>query len=415
VRFNLAHPADRPRNQPCEDDASVCVVPFPYPNRGGIKPAARTSALIPEPTSPAANDRAADLIRRAQRLEDEQSVLNLQHTFGYHVDRGAWKQAADLFAPEGSLEVGQAVVYVGRKHIRRALALTAPKGLRPGQRNDHLQFEPIVDIAPDGQSAQGRIFELAFVGGGGQPARIIQNVHENEYVRRAGEWMIASVHSYTILVTDYAQGWAKSALPAPAASTALPPDHAPTVSYEPYPKVYTPPFHFKRASAASNATRVASVTPVRIAAAERQVQRAMDYDEIENLQNAYGYYAEKSLWSDVAALFADDGVLEIDNVRHAGREHILADLKVSGPEGPVKGALNSLLQLQPVIHIGRDGRTATMQSRYLQLTRDAQGRPMWGAGIYENELVKRDGTWKFKRLHVRRTYQFYYKDGWATP
>ncbi len=38
VRFNLAHPADRPRNQPCDEDSSVCVVPFPYPNRGGITP-----------------------------------------------------------------------------------------------------------------------------------------------------------------------------------------------------------------------------------------------------------------------------------------------------------------------------------------------------------------------------------------
>jgi hypothetical protein len=295
VRFNLAHPADRPRNQPCEDDASVCVVPFPYPNRGGIVSPAQVSAMNVSPDG---------LIQRAQRLADEQAVMNLQHAYGYYLDRGLWSQVADLFAPDGTREVGQAGVYVGRKQILRSLALAAPKGLRPGELNDHLEFEPVVDVAPDGRSAKARIFELAFVGGAGQPARLVQNVHENEYVQRASHWMIQSMHVYTILVTDYDQGWAKSALPAPAPSTALAPDRLPTVAYEAYPKVYTPPLHFDLAAA-----RVPSGKPVSsVAVAEQQVQRAMDYDEVENLQNAYGYYAEKSQWSDIAALFTDHGI-----------------------------------------------------------------------------------------------------------
>ncbi len=122
------------------------------------------------------------------------------------------------------------------------------------------------------------------------------------------------------------------------------------------------------------------------------------------------------MWSDVAALFTDDGVLEIDGT-HSDKGHagVLAFLKASGPEGPQKGALNSQLQLQPVIHVASDGRTAKIRSRLLQLTRDAQGRPMWGAGVYENELVKENGTWKFKRLHLHRTWKVYYKSGWASP
>ncbi len=38
----------------------------------------------------------------------------------------------------------------------------------------------------------------------------------------------------------------------------------------------------------------------------RQVQRVLDWHEIDNLQSAYGYYAEKSLWTDIAALFTSD-------------------------------------------------------------------------------------------------------------
>jgi hypothetical protein len=409
VRFNLAHPADRPWIDPCEADVSVCVVPFPYPNRSAIASLAAAAAVIaPVP----AGERAADLVRRAQRLEDEQAVLNLQHAYGYYLDRGLWSELASLFAPDGTREVGQAGVYVGRHRIRESLLLTGPRGLREGQLNDHLQFEPIVDVAPDGRSAQGRIFELGFVGGGGQPGRIVQNVQENEYVRRGGVWMIQSAHHYTILITDYDQGWAKSALPARAASTTLPPDRPPSVVYDVYPKVFTPPFH----STGTASPAIASpASGRRIALAQRQARRALDFNEIENLQGAYGYYAEKSLWTDIAALFTDDGVLEIDDARHAGREAILAALKASGPEGPVRGALNSQLQLQPVIHVAADGRSARIRSRLLQLTRDAQGRPMWGAGIYENQVVKVAGVWKFRRLHLYRTWLVDYKGGWANP
>jgi hypothetical protein len=419
VRFNLAHPADRPWTDPCEADTSACVVPFPYPNRGGIRPPANTSAVI-TPTSAAGNARAADLIQRAQRLEDEQAVLNLQHAYGYYIDRGLWKQAAALFAPEGSLESGQAGVYVGRERIRRALALSAPQGLRDGQLNDHLQFETIVDVAPDGRSARARIFELTFVGGGGEPARLVQNVHENEYVRRGRDWMIQALHSYTILVTDYEQGWAKSALPAPAASTVLPPDRPPTVVYEAYPKVYTPVPHFAnpstgKADGPAGTVPASPPTDRAIGVAETQVRRALDFDEIENLQDAWGYYAEKSLWSEMAALFTENGVIETGDSRHAGRGRVLAALQATGPEGPVKGALNSQLQLQPVIHVAADGRSARIRSRVLQLARDAQGRPTWGGGIFENEVVNEDGTWKFRRVRFHRMWNVPFKGGWTTP
>ncbi len=428
VRFNLAHPADRPWEDPCTD-SSTCVVPFPYPNRGSIKPAANVSAVIARAAS--APERGADLVRRAQRLADEQAVLNLQRAYGYYLDRGMWRQVADLFAPDGTREVGQAGVYVGRERIRRSLAPSGKEGLREGELNDHLQLEPIVDVSPDGRTAHARIFELAFVGGGGEPARLVQNVAENEYVRRGDAWMIQSMHVFTILATDYAQGWGKSALPAPAASTTLPPDRPSSVAYEVYPKVYTPPLHFGNAStgrptqyppgtpapaqpdASAVSPAAAKVSAAAVDAALRQVQRVMDHDEIDNLQSAYGYYAEKFLWSDIAALFTNDGVLEVDGAKHSGREKILAFLKSSGTEGPVKGSYDSQLQLQPVIHVAADGRSAKIRSRLLQLTRDSQGRPMWGGGIYENELVKEDGVWKFKRLHLYRTYKVDYKAGWA--
>lgn len=412
VRFNLAHPADRPWVDPCEADVSACVVPFPYPNRGGLAAPKQVAAQIPRRAG------AADLVLRAQRLEDESAVMNLQNAYGYYLDRGQWQALAELFAPDGTREVGLGGVYVGRDRIRASMELSGPAGLRDGQINDHFQFEPIITVAPDGGTARGRIFELGFVGGGGVPGRIIQNVQENSYVKRGGTWMIQSAHHYTILLTDYSQGWARSAFPPRASSTTLPPDRPPSVTYEAYPKVFTPPLHFSNPSAGV-AAPASSTAPApadaAIDRASRQVQRAADYDEIENLQSAWGYYAEKSLWPDMAALFTKDGSLVIDGDRYAGRRRILSFLEASGPRGPVKGALNSQLQLQPVIHIAADGRSAQIRSRLLQLSRDAQGRPLWGGGIYENEVVKEGGAWKFRRLRFYRTFLVDYRSGWTQP
>ena len=428
VTFNLAHPADRPRGKMCED-ASVCVVAFPYPNRGRIQALPGDVSAVVGPHSEDAKERAADLIGRADRLQAEKKVLNLQRAYGYYMDRGMWAQVANLFAPDGTRETGQRGVYVGRDHIKKSLELNG--ALKPGQLNDHMQLEPIVTVAPDGQTAKARVLELAFVGGGGSPGRIVQNIHENDYVKRGGVWMIQAVHSYAILSTDYDQGWGKNANPVATLSKDLPPDRPPTVVYTAYPTVFTPWFHFGNPSTGKPAQYAPEQTPVAppptpeakapgrapatVAEAQRLADRAMDYNQIENLQNAYGYYAEKSLWTEIPSLFSAKGVLEEGTTKHVGPGAILAYLKASGPEGPVKNTLNSQFNLQPVIDVAPDGRTAKIRSRMLQLARDSQGQPVWGGGVYENDLVKENGVWKFSRMHFYRTYKVNYKGGWANP
>ena len=73
------------------------------------------------PTIAALGRRMADLAARAQRLNDEIEVTNLQHTYGYYLDRKMWDDVADLFAADGTMEIGLQGVYVGPRSIRRAL------------------------------------------------------------------------------------------------------------------------------------------------------------------------------------------------------------------------------------------------------------------------------------------------------
>jgi len=55
-----------------------------------------------------------------------------------------------------------------------------------------------------------------------------------------------------------------------------------------------------------------------------------------------------------------------------------------------------------------------VRSRQLRLARDAAGRPVWGGGVYSNELVKQDGVWRFNRVTLEDEYEFDYRDGWDT-
>ena len=45
-------------------------------------------------------------------------------------------------------------------------------------------------------------------------------------------------------IVDAAQGWGKSAIPAPGPSREFPPDRPPTESYEIFPRFHIAPFHF---------------------------------------------------------------------------------------------------------------------------------------------------------------------------
>ena len=61
------------------------------------------------------------LTARVEKLEGIRAVKKLQRAFGYYVDRGLWGEAADLFADDGSVEIGIDGVYAGKDRIREYL------------------------------------------------------------------------------------------------------------------------------------------------------------------------------------------------------------------------------------------------------------------------------------------------------
>jgi len=446
-RRKLAHPPDRERNLDCDGFPKACIAPFHYANPGkSVAAAAAWTSAADAPPAPSGSRsdlarQVAELAHRAQLLQDGQELENLQRIYGYYLDRALWDQVADLFAADGTIEMGQRGVYVGKARVRKFLGTLGPPGLTPGWLNDHIQLQVIVDVAPDGLSARARSRELAMTGHAGVSGTWSEGVYENTFVKDHGVWKFKSLHFYPTFITDYDKGWAKDAQPAPEPSAELPPDRPPTERYAIDPKAQVPPFHYPNpvsgapphypsvggpsaALAASALERHgAQWRPPRIkdaaatlAEAERDIQRVKDYDELENLEGAYGYYLDKNLWNDLADLFAQDGSMELaQRGVYQGQAHVRAFLlKVfgRGQEGPVAGRLGNHLQLQPVIHVSPDGQHAFIRSRMLQQL-SFGARASLGGAVYENEAVKEDGIWKFKVDHAYNTFGAAYQGGWA--
>jgi hypothetical protein len=438
------HPPDRPRNVPCEGFPAACLAPFHYGNPGTTESGSVwTTSSVASRASRATGDvrsRVTALAHRVQQLRDEQELENLQRIYGYYLDRAMWDQVADLFARNGTIEMGLSGVYVGRDRVRQFLALQGPQGLTDGWLNDHLQLQIIVDVARDGRTARARSREIGMTGTFRGSATLSEGIYENRFVKEDGVWKFEALRFFPTFISDYDKGWGQDAQPVPGASRELPPDRPPTDIYEIYPKAHIPPYHYRNPvtgadpqypvavgrpsanaieralapDALARPKRVDRVEPA-LADAERDIGRVKDDHELENLQSAYGYYLDKNLWNDLANLFAAGGSMELaQRGVYIGRERVRGLLtNVFGPaEGPVAGRLGNHLQLQPVIHVSADGQTAHIRARLWQQMGSTE-RASIGAGIYENEAVKEDGRWKFKVSHAFNTFTANYKGGWA--
>jgi hypothetical protein len=259
----------------------------------------------------------AQLEARALRLQDINAIKRLQRAYGYYLDEGQWDEVADLFTDGATLEIGKDGVYRGRERIRayfRAIG-NGRAGLAPGQLNEHLQVMPVITLADSGRRANGTWRAVILAGQLGGEAWWSEGPYENEYVKENGVWKIAGLRWFQTLRVPYEGGWASNGDTNGARfiGDRLPPDAPPTLDYKTWPGAFTPPFHFRGqypgllpVAAPSGGATASAVTSARLARLAQDALQLADQDAVENLQRIYGFYLEKGLWSEVAALFSDD-------------------------------------------------------------------------------------------------------------
>jgi hypothetical protein len=362
-------------------------------------------------------------------------VLNLQNAYGYYVDRKLWDDVADLFADDGTMEIGQSGVYVGRESIRRGLEQFGPAGLRAGEINDYILMQPIVTVASDGATAKARGVYLGMTGIAGVGAQWREGIYENELARDGGVWTIKSLHVYPRLVTDYEKGWAADAQPVNQPSEAFPPDRPPTSAYESYPKFMIPPLHFRHPvtgrppqypaahaggdpSAAAeplvsaSTAQTAAELDARLVALEQALVAAAAAASAENLLNAFGYYADEHQWDAAAQLFAADAWAEVPGVGvYVGRERLGAAFEATFGDRR-EGAFELHQIAQPVIHPSA-GEATRIRARLARIDALEDGDDRYSAGVYEAAVIEEDGAWRIGALDYEPTWTASHSRGWA--
>lgn len=371
----------------------------------------------------------AQLDAAADRVKDANDVKRLQRAYGYYIDKAMWDEAADLFAADGSIEIGKNGVYSGQDHVRKfLLALGGGKnGLQEGQLNEHMQLQPVVNVAADGLTAQGRWRALILAGEYGKSAYWGEGPYENEYVKQDGIWKIRKLHWYQTFVVPYKGGWAKNKDANGGiyvSQKELPPDAPPSENYDVWPAVYTPPFHYKNPVAPAGASAEVAETPdadpdvaalqATVAKLKTRITQLEDTDAIENLVSMYGYYLDKQQWDLFTDLFTADAQMEIsERGVYNGKPSIRKALELFGPQGIEPNHLHNHMQFQPVIHIAADGKTAHVRNRAFSQLGTFEGPGLWMGGVYDNFYAKENGVWKIKRDHVYTTYFADYDKGWT--
>jgi hypothetical protein len=365
----------------------------------------------------------ARLEQQATQLADIEAVKRLQRAYGYYLDRSDWDNIVDLLTDDATLEYGPAGVFVGKAHARALLYAIGygKSGLRPQQLREHVQLQPVINLAPDGQSAKGRWRAIVLLGQFHEYARWQTGPYECEYRKEHGIWKISRLHWVETFTVPVEGGWKTRMTQSNVADRKLPaPDRPSSFVYDPWPAVSLPPYHYAGPDAILP-LNPAPVATVKLSAAEAarriaklkwQVDRLDDQHQIEILQRTYGYYVDKNLWQQIADLYTEDGTLEIGGRGvFVGRTRVLQYLQWLGK--PEHGKLYDHTQIQPIVDVAPDGLSAKGRWRALISTGGLNATSVIGDCIYENEYRKVNGVWRIAKLHAYFVMYSNLEQGWA--
>ena len=238
-------PPDQPPGVDYENYPSVFVPPFHFEN-----PVTGNRETLVEPEFKDISGEELislldDLDKRIGLLQDADEVERLHAIYGYYLARNQWDDLTGIFVQDGTIEIAQRGVYKGHKGIRRNLDLYGEQDQLPGQLHNHMQYQPVIHVSENGQTALMRSRAFSMMGSYQGTGMWMGGVYENIFVKRNGVWMLYKDQIFNTYFASYDEGWKdlKRRNP-PGINSENPPDAQPTVYFEMYPSAFLPPFHY---------------------------------------------------------------------------------------------------------------------------------------------------------------------------
>ncbi len=379
---------------------SLPVVPHHFtPTNAG------TPVIWPTDEAPATSATVEELATRINRLNDEDAVRNLQHTYGYYVDRRMWTDVVDLFAADGTYTIDNVGTAAGPAAIRQAHEdRDGPEGLVQGILNDRPQWDTIVEVSPDGQQAVARGIEIGLIGDADPAVRMGRwefSVFSNTFVKDDGVWKIKDMSITPLVIANHAPvsagGWANGGI-APAATS------VPT---------------FLDVAGRSAQTVPGTAGDTDLPDLKRRLDRAYGFDGVENVSSAYGFLLDDLLCSTMAETHAENAhKMSAFTGWYFGIERITqACMRNFGGGNPstLRSSISYHWRPMPVVLMSQDGRSAQLQVKLWQPTTSNFSAGIIRGAYYHDSFVDENGVWQLWSLTVDEHYWTMpnWTGGWA--
>ena len=142
---------------------------------------------------------------------------------------------------------------------------------------------------------------------------------------------------------------------------------------------------------------------------EQRIQELEDRDQIKELTARYCWHVAHGEGGAVAALFADDGVLEVSDgsfMPVKGREALLKFYRasVNQPELAIPFIQNHIIEVKGEEAEG----TCGIEARFTR-----NGESVTAAGYYEDRYRREGGKWRFAQRRITFYHVVPLKRGWA--
>ncbi|KAF2179525.1 hypothetical protein K469DRAFT_595926 [Zopfia rhizophila CBS 207.26] len=348
-----------------------------------------TGVPIPPPVgeAPATKATHEELSHRITRMNDEDEIRNLQHSYGYYIDRRMWTDVVDLFVPNATVNVNGVGIYTGTAGVRQVLERMGPENLTQGILNDHPIFDTVVHVDPNGQEAIARGIEIGMIGDANMRTGSWEfNVFRNHFIKDKGLWKLKELNITPLIIANYSTGWGDGSV-------------APLNNVIPA---------FLNVAARSsqllpaNGTNMTDLTDL-----QRRLARSAAYDWAENESNAYTYYLDDLQCKQMGALFANKGHKASPFAGwFLGPERITEACFVAygRNRSTLRTGISFHWRPQPVILVSQDGRSASLRARLLQPSTSKDKAGSFNGAIYHDQMVFEDGKWKLWSITIDEFY-----------
>lgn len=353
-------------------------------------------------TAPTTNVSIWEIAHRISQMTSEDDVRNLQHAYGYYVDRRMWTDVAELFAVNATARIEGRGLFQGASGIRQALeSAMGPEGLTEGILNDHMILSTVVEVSPNGDEAVARSTGVAMLGDTNKREAFWEfSIYRNTFVKEDGLWKIKSLDITPLVRANYTLGWGSGGINPSSVSIDPPPFiDVGARSSEPIPP-----------ARATNAADVADL--------QRRLARASAYDGAENVGNAYGYYLDDLRCEQLGTIHANKGHKLSPFAGWYLTPRRIADACIAAygnRSDPIRSSISFHWRPQPVILVSADGRSAAFRARLFQPSTSANSTGAFNGAIYHDQMVLEDGRWKLWDITIDEHYwtSSGWQRGWA--